>query len=526
MHLAGPFAVGLVDEVLAEAGGAAVVDRQHRIAAVGQPLVVAAVAVVVARPRAAVHQQHHRHRLVGLAVVVGVGGLRQAQVTDQGQAVARLDLLRPHRDQRLAVQRRARGEQLFRLAAAHVAVIDRRGFGGGVGDDPGLVVLGACADAEVAGADRLQRLHVGGDRGIDDLPLVAEVVDRDRLRLVGVRVVDGAGDVGARVLVHQRLRAGGNVDRVKRSGVASARVEEVLGLAVAGVAAGEGGQRIGERNLADDLPAALAIRFQQVAAAIRARLGRHPHLEVRSGDVAGELAGILLHQGALAARQVDAVEIVPLRVAVVHGDQHRARMQVAQADHLRARVREIAEVARFAGGQVHREQVEVLVAAGVAHVQQGVRVVAPEVLTDAARLVGGHRARLAGVICRCDPDIHHPVDRGDPAQVFAVRADLHVAALGIAEQGVARDQFDVIDRSRCCGGRGGLGGRLAWCAVAGGEQAGSDRAGDERAVQRHGVSPWDPTPEHTETMSPADMPKVRLRHAPARAPGGGSRSPR
>src|SRR3546814_1336374 len=50
-------------------------------------------------------------------VVVGVGGLGQAQVADQGQAVARLDLLWPHRHQRLAVQHRARGEQPGQFAA-------------------------------------------------------------------------------------------------------------------------------------------------------------------------------------------------------------------------------------------------------------------------------------------------------------------------------------------------------------------------------------------------------------------------
>src|SRR5690606_40368693 len=64
VHPAGPLAVAGVGELLAEAGGAAVVHAQHGVAAVGQPLVIAAVAVGVARPGAAVHQQHHRHRPV------------------------------------------------------------------------------------------------------------------------------------------------------------------------------------------------------------------------------------------------------------------------------------------------------------------------------------------------------------------------------------------------------------------------------------------------------------------------------
>ena len=39
VHLAAPLQVAGVDERLAEAGRAAEVDRQHRVAAVGQPLV-------------------------------------------------------------------------------------------------------------------------------------------------------------------------------------------------------------------------------------------------------------------------------------------------------------------------------------------------------------------------------------------------------------------------------------------------------------------------------------------------------
>ena len=104
VHLAGPLAVGGVDEILAEAGRAAVVDAEHRIAAVGQPLVIRVEAPAIARPRAAVHVEDHRHRLVRHAVVIRIGARRQRQVAHQVQAVAALDHAVVHLHERIVGQ--------------------------------------------------------------------------------------------------------------------------------------------------------------------------------------------------------------------------------------------------------------------------------------------------------------------------------------------------------------------------------------------------------------------------------------
>src|SRR5690606_32594106 len=87
VHLGAPLAVARVEEGLAEAGGAPEVDAQDRVAAVGQPLVDAVVAPVVAGPRAAVHLQHHRQRFRRADAVFGLVPRRQGQVADQVQAV-------------------------------------------------------------------------------------------------------------------------------------------------------------------------------------------------------------------------------------------------------------------------------------------------------------------------------------------------------------------------------------------------------------------------------------------------------
>ena len=87
VHRTGPLKVAGVDEVLAEPGGAAIVNAQHGIAAVGQPLVPRIVAPVIARPRPAVDEQDHRQRLVRFPVLVRVGPNRKGAVADKVEAV-------------------------------------------------------------------------------------------------------------------------------------------------------------------------------------------------------------------------------------------------------------------------------------------------------------------------------------------------------------------------------------------------------------------------------------------------------
>ena len=239
-----------------------------------------------------------------------------------------------------------------------------------------------------------------------------------------------------------------------------------------------------------DFVEAHTVGFEQVAAAVRARLGRHPHLEVGVGDVAGELGGVLLHQRALAAGQVDPVEVVPLGVAVVHADEDAVGPGRADADDLRGGLRERGEVAGLVAGHVHRVQVEVLVTAAVAQVEQRVRLLRPEIVVDAARLVVGDRLAGGRIAGRRDPDVHHAVDRRDPAQVPAVGTDLHAGAFGIAEQRIARDQLHLLRRlGRGRGAGGGHG--VVLLAGAGGQGQGEAGDGEQRRGAVHGGFPGD-----------------------------------
>ena len=95
VHLAAPFQVAGIDERLAESGRGAEVHRQHRKAAIRQPLRLGIEAVDVARPRAAVHRQHHRQRSIGARPLA----VRQREIGRQLQAIARANDLAVHRRQ-------------------------------------------------------------------------------------------------------------------------------------------------------------------------------------------------------------------------------------------------------------------------------------------------------------------------------------------------------------------------------------------------------------------------------------------
>lgn len=232
------------------------------------------------------------------------------------------------------------------------------------------------------------------------------------------------------------------------------------------------GQRILEGNVFADLPAAVAVGAQHVLATVLPIAHGQADPVVVVGQVAGEIAGIEFDQSALAAGQVDPVQVVPLRIAVVQSDQDGARVLAADAVHQRQCVLIRRQVAAFAGREVDREQAEILVATDVAEIQQRVGQVRPVVLADAARRIAGDGACFTHVACRRDPDVERSLDRRDPAQPAAIGADPHVGPLRVAEQCFARNQFDVFERNRgrTGGGRTTRAGRVAVAGGAGGER--------------------------------------------------------
>ena len=510
VHLAAPLVVGGVEELLAEAGRAAEVDLEHRVAAVREQLVDRRVAVVVARPRPAVREQHERHR-PGRADRLG-------QVAHERHPVARRDHHGLLRRERLLVERGPRREQVRPGVLGVVPLVDLPGvLRRADRDDPGLEVVRRRQHREVAVAGELgQAVEVGLHRLVEGAPVIALVVERDRERLEGRRVLHEVAGVGLRVVGEDRLLLRRDVALDERAGVAPAAVFHVQRLVIRPDADDVGRLRVLERHGVVELPALrLGIALVDLLLARLVQLRREDRREIVVEHEAGHLVVVLDHERALAGRDVEVVEVHVLRVAIVDRDRDRAGLAHRQPGHLDARALVRREVGGLAAA-VGAEQVEVLVA-GVVLLVDDLVVHRPEVLADRARGVARDRGGLVELADRRDEHVQHTVRRGDPRELLAVGADLHVRALGVSEQHAARDQIllGMAGRGRRRGRRGRwlrlhrrrrsrrrLGQRGRGCgrrrrAAAGRREAGEGGEGGEprealhpRGVPRRRGAPW------------------------------------
>jgi hypothetical protein len=113
------------------------------------------------------------------------------------------------------------------VVGAVVAVVTDRAVIVGVGDDPAFVVERTADDAEVAVGDRFEVVKIGLDGGVDDLPVLALVVEGDGLHSLLGGMHERLAHVGLGVLGEDFLFAGLEVDGLQGRGVASAAVGHV-----------------------------------------------------------------------------------------------------------------------------------------------------------------------------------------------------------------------------------------------------------------------------------------------------------
>ena len=386
-------------------------------------------------------QQHHRHGGVGLAVAIAVTARRQREVGGQGKPVAALQLQRVHWLQRRAFQL---GPGDVKLGERARLAVEEVGLGGGddgiVADDPLRVVLGPRGNPELAFEivfEKLQRLL---DLGIERGPLVLEIVDRIGLDLAGFLVADRAADIGTLVLSDHARLARLDIHRDQRGGVAAAAVEPVERLAVGREPGRAGGERIFEPGAAEGLFFHDIVRHaEEIHAAFRIGPQREPHVEIVVGDEA-RVALVLDQHRQLARVEIEHVDVVILRIAVVEADEDLVLDPVRSADELDARILEIGQRRLGAGFQVHAVEQEVLVPALVLDVEQALAVGRPEILADRAVACLGHDLRIVEIVGRSHPDVEHAVRRREPGNPFAIGADLACGFGRIAEQRFARDQ--------------------------------------------------------------------------------------
>ena len=378
--------------------------------------------------------------------VLRIAASRQRQVSVDGEAVAALVADRLHARHAGLRQRRVQVGQLAQRVRGSVVQVSRARRAVVVGGDDELVLIAVrtLQGQVVAGQLGRQLLEQRFGLGVEELVL----------RLVGL--VDGQGQHAAFARVGGRVQVDflrcvdffldigpGRVDDNQRQLVAAS---VGLGVELLVVEGEEGRMDAGAVVGGDQRPkfGGLVVAVKQGGVQAVAGDGG-AQLAGMVGLPADDVAGIARHQLGGAAAHVDAVHVEDLRIALVVRDQHVVRIVLQVVDDAGAHVVVGRQVGDLAGPGVHRQDVEVLVAAEVLLVEHHVGAF-PEEIADVARGFAGELARFAherAAVKRLHEDVHARraavrAGRLHEAQRLAVFGQAEVAALGVAEEVLQR----------------------------------------------------------------------------------------
>jgi hypothetical protein len=274
-------------------------------------------------------------------------------------------------------------------------------------------------------------------------PLGGQIGHRIGLRLAADRVEHRPVDVGPRVLGQHGPRAAGDVLGDQGGGVAAPGVDPVERLAVGGEPQRMGGRVVIQIDTLNRLGRGNAgLDRIVVHAAFRPGPGAAAQLEVLVDQERAETL-VLEHQGELAAGQVERMHVVP--GSRLFGPQEPVRNR-ADLQHLGLGLVEGRQGARRAAGGRDPIKLEVLVAALVVDIEHRGVVRGPEVGADRAHGFGRDRAGGGRISGRRDPNVQHPVERGQPGEPAAVRADPTHRPGRIAKELLAFDQWRGVHR--------------------------------------------------------------------------------
>src|SRR5208283_1399893 len=433
VHRAGPLAITGVQVLLAVSGGSAKVGLQNGIAAVGQPLRVGIVSPEIAAPRTSVGKYDHG-QLFGFFV------RGRGQVTVDGHSVASFIFNRPHLRQLELFQRGTIAEEhggLFGSAVVEV-VVDGSVIAL-VGDNP-LIVGEVAADvADVGVADLFESSEIGGDVIADGLEISARAQEDHGFQLAGFRMSHGEGHVVLRVFGDDGALAGGQVERKQAGSVGIDRADDeqrfVVGAEVVDIAQGLVGAPLdefapGRIGVVADAADGAAVGSIDLGGA---------HDEIVIGLPAGNVAGVLRIEGDLAGRQVRAVDVKDVGIALVELDERAIGKGGFEADHLGANFFVRSEVARLFGGKGGLIDAPVFVTILILRVEDVLRVVLPEEIADAALAVIGNDT-VVGFAEGSNPDVEHTLIGGEVGKHGTVGRDFGRSALRVAEEDVSRNQ--------------------------------------------------------------------------------------
>ena len=292
----------------------------------------------------------------------------------------------------------------------------------------------------------IEELDVALDCWINHLPLVAQIVDPDRLDLAGGRMRQRVADVGLGRFGEHLRRARIDVDGDERRLVAAAAVESIKRCARDIEADKSGRQRVlggdpGERR---HLAGGIALEYFQAAS--RSLLRGHAQCQAVVGHEIDVPVLVLEQQRLLAGLQIVAVHIVILGVAIVDADQNFIGPGHARGDNLPLDLARRRDDRILRHCDVDNVDAPVFVAALVLRVDELLAVLGPEEPADSPLFVGGNRLGSADVVTRRDENVEHAVARSDVRNVPAVGADRRQRPRRVAKDVLARDK-SVLFRS-------------------------------------------------------------------------------
>ena len=184
----------------------------------------------------------------------------------------------------------------------------------------------------------------------------------------------------------------------------------------------------------------LAIEAPEPRTAIRRVAGRMPRHQLPVEPDTAELLAVFPDQRTLAGGQVEAIDVVPVHIAVVETDGNLVGHEARPPGRHCANVRERREVAQFQIIGVNDEQMEIFVAILIVEKHDVATVRTPGLPIDRPPLGARDRLPRRYIIDRRDPDVQDPVDRGEPRDETTIRRQLRAEKGRIVEQRSAGDQ--------------------------------------------------------------------------------------
>jgi hypothetical protein len=426
------------DEGFAETSRAAIVDRKDGIAAVGEPLVVAAIAVAVAGPGSAMDDKHHRQRF-GWPIAFDVR--RQRQIGDEIEPVARFRLHVMHRSKAIGSEYRARTEQFRQGLLVAIEQIVGSWLLRLVGhDDPATIVVRLALNTEFESVEpRLEQRKISGDGGGNVDPLLSRSGGSHCVDLIGRGMKHEFRAIRLGMLGDKCFVARHPVVPEIRSSVATdARMHEHTLVAPIEVT-GPGRDvvfvgHIPPRHQRCPLDAPL---LRTAVGGIAARMAR-PQMPIET-DMA-QLLRVFPDQRAPTGRKIDAIEVVPARITIVDLDGDIARSFQRPQAELDADVREWRDVTHGARNRIDNEQVMVLIARLVVEKHQEAAVRRPILPVDWPALRARHWLPSLDVTGRRHPHIEHAVHRRKPGDPAAIWRDFRAEERWVVEQCAARNE--------------------------------------------------------------------------------------